>query len=1265
MRRQSRLWAVIAGLLMACPPLVRAAAEPRPLTVAGQAYSAEFSSENGSLVRFATQGKTESLWQSGEDGLWQLTFQDDRRLTAAQFSADSRERSFRQQWDPAGRILRMTYRAADIEVLVTATGADQHLDLQAQVRTPKTAVLEFALPARLRFDPRQLVRLVCPADGNQAVGMAFRGTFFQPQDEASPSGWTTKAAGPQGYHLLYGGPLVYRPDGEPPIALRVTDQGRAWLGPDQAARLSAATATVNRPPQVGQADLVLIDSGHGPYLSASHLGGEGWLWRIGGAVRGTETQTALAAVGATIAHLVKAAAPSRTKVGLLALPQGPAVGNWSDVSVADWRQRLAQSIAAGGRPVELVDLTSPAAMLRAAAGNDFLAILNPYGEGLPTRPRDSLEVPVQAIGKYVRAGGNWFEVGGHPFHSRLVPVQFYQYACSYPPAFADFLHSESSAGLAAVYRVQPRTWEPWQGKTDPNARFVPGRLACGGDERGGWCERPFGTYIAPGATWQSPPVRLVAGQTAADGLRAYCEANAITRRLEDKLPADLVDRFKNSVLVYYAGNCQEKLAHLAELPVPTQVHFADYLRGGFDKQYPDHLPPAAAFGTPEQFRELFDRGRQLGHLLIPYTNPTWWCDGPPGPTFAEQGDAPLLKRLDGQRVHEQYGQNEGYTVCHWHPAVQAANRRTVDQFSRDYPCDVLFQDQCGARGWQYDSNPASPSAAAYTEGLLSMVAEDCRRKPLATESGWDGVVNFESQLCGMTWSLVPTEGGPAWRQLLKTRYAPATWEIFPVAQYIAHDKAAMLHHDLGQFVTNRETLAWTLGLGFSLSYRVQATALGSDSSRQWLLWLDRLQKSVCAHYVGQPLTEFAHDRDPAAPLDDDGTLRARYGTVQVVANLSPRPLPLQQVQLAPWGFAATAPDVVAANLQMLGGQEFAGDGVSFVAQGDNRQADVWVYARPDERVAVLAPAALPAGTTLFLDGKTPLATTGSERIWQFTLPPRAGTQRVSPPPELAAHAPCDWPRKPAIGVLDLPGVTPVWTKVGAGDWLRALEQSGLVRRCGLPVRRVTSAEELGALLRAGPTDCWAVINPYGEIFPTTGRGQWRAMLDAIRDYVNRGGCWWETAGYSFHQAAWREENGWQFESVGPAGMAQLRLPLEGGEVEQPAELLQVTAAGRAWLDPQLAARVATAASPVNRGLARGQQDPGHVTLVAGREIDWLGGYRLDGWGWLWRIGGFWPNPDVAVPVTLAALEHLATHLPEPVPPGGPRYVWSGTLRGPE
>jgi len=64
---------------------------------------------------------------------------------------------------------------------------------------------------------------------------------------------------------------------------------------------------------------------------------------------------------------------------------------------------------------------------------------------------------------------------------RLAPVRFYEYRVSYPPAFADLFHWESQAGQAVVYRVQPRTWEPWQGATDPHAIFVPGRLACGGD----------------------------------------------------------------------------------------------------------------------------------------------------------------------------------------------------------------------------------------------------------------------------------------------------------------------------------------------------------------------------------------------------------------------------------------------------------------------------------------------------------------------------------------------------------------------------------------------------------------------------------------------------------------------------------------------------------------------------------------------------------------------------------------------------------------
>ena len=73
---------------------------------------------------------------------------------------------------------------------------------------------------------------------------------------------------------------------------------------------------------------------------------------------------------------------------------------------------------------------------------------------------------------------------------------------------------------------------------------------------------------------------------------------------------------------------------------------------------------------------------------------------------------------------------------------------------------------------------------------------------------------------------------------------------------------------------------------------------------------------------------------------------------------------------------------------------------------------------------------------------------------------------------------------------------------------------------------------------------------------------------------------------------------------------------------------------------------------MNRALVRGHDDPGHITLVTGQDQDFIGAYRLDGWGWLWRIGGFYPHPNVALPVAAAAMEYLYTHAPPPT--GKPR-----------
>jgi len=984
MKRSSLRWPVWAGLAAAL--CARPGASADDWARFGQTWQIVLSEDHGGIRRIAAAASEGTIFRSGEHGLWRARFGDGTEAHAA-------GRTFARQRRKDGTLL-LRWGGEDLMVAVTVRPRADGVAMEAEVTPHRGVLLELALPARLRMAPSEVIRFVCPANGNQSVGTAFRGSFFARQPAERAAAWGPVAAGPKGYISLFGGPLQQRANADPPVPLRVTEAGRQWLGDDAARRLSGAKAVVNRPPAEGQSDLVLADSPNGAWLSASGLGGEGRLWRLGGSIERAEVPLALHAVPAVVRRLAAAPPAGRNKLGLVALRRGPPRGGWTFVAVEQWRERLRRLAAAIGG-VRLVELTTPAEMLAAARGGEFLAILNPYGEWLPVAPEGELAAAVAAVGRYVRAGGNWFEVGGYPFYYALRPVAYYRYGTDYPAGFADFFGFETRAGRASVFRAAPRTGAPWSAAGEANAAFVPGRLACGGDEAGGWCERPFCTYVPAGCTWRSPEVRIRIGHAAADDLREYCRANGIRRRLAEKMPADVLGRFRRAVLVKYDGPCQELHAHLGRLPAGSLLHFSDYLKGGFDKEYPDHLPPSAGFGTGEALRAFCDEARRRGHLLMPYTNPTWWCDEPRGPTFRAAGEAPLLRKLDGTLSPERYGRNTGFTICHWHAAVREANARTVRQFTKQYPVDVLFQDQCGARGWRYDTNPACPAPYAYVEGLLSMVQEDCRAVPLSTESGWDRVVEYESQLCGLSWAIVPTEGGPAWRTLMKHEIDPGVWEIFPLAQHIAHDKTAMLYHDLGQFVTNRQVVAWTLGLGFCMSYRTRAAGLADEGRRQWLLWLDRLQKSVCARYVGEPVRSFAHERDANAPIDDDGVLRAAYGPVTVVANLSARGRVVAGRALTGFGFHAAAANVQAGCLGRLGGADFGEAGAAFVAERRGRAVDVWIYGAAGARAGALLPGVAWRRATVAFDGAQAEAADVREGGVCFRLP---GPGRPGGPP---------------------------------------------------------------------------------------------------------------------------------------------------------------------------------------------------------------------------------------------------------------------------
>jgi hypothetical protein len=339
-----------------------------------------------------------------------------------------------------------------------------------------------------------------------------------------------------------------------------------------------------------------------------------------------------------------------------------------------------------------------------------------------------------------------------------------------------------------------------------------------------------------------------------------------------------------------------------QLPFPVLFHIADYLHGGFDRQYPDHLPPHPEVGTPDDLSQLINACRAAGHLFMPYTNPTWWCVNPKGPTFEKQGDAPLARDLDGNIYPERYGlpTTQGYTICAWHPAVRAANDLIRQQFTRQYPVDILFQDQVGARAPKWDTNPASPHPGAYLEGIHRIARTDSAIVPLGTEDGHDRLINWEVIFSGLSWPWLPNRPSRA-RVLYEDLWPQASWRIEPLALFLAHDKVLFYHHDLGGFVRNRRDLSITLVMGYGLSWWTH-TQIPSPSESDWIERLCRLQTAIGPRCAGRPLDQF----DYLAPQ----VIRSRWGDLQIVANLTSQPWKIDdRTVLAPEGFLARSPDL--------------------------------------------------------------------------------------------------------------------------------------------------------------------------------------------------------------------------------------------------------------------------------------------------------------------------------------------------------------------
>lgn len=930
---------------------------PGGFLITGTTYSVLINDTNGSLVSMS--GVDGQLATGGAKGLWSLAYTNsglhtDGTIQASSFSSGSTSNHFTWSLPAPSNTLYLTYSNADLVVDVTLTQRVDSIDLSAELTSQRDTLLALTLPAELRFDPSALDRFIAPSHSSDGVGMAYNSTFFEVQTEDTPATWKKTVVGPAGYIDLYGSQCIFT--NYAPVDLHFTTSGVDWLGADVSNTWSGTSATVHRPPAPGQADVVLLDSTNGAFFSGSHLGGgagAGWLMRIGGLVDRTRVDFSLDVVVGAIEHLAPSADAGRTNIALLNMARAPVIGeSWpSEVRMDEWRDRIANSTVLETNGISLIELTNVEEMTNALAGTSYFAVLNPYGELVPASLSGGVQATTTNIGEYVTSGGHWFEVAGYSFYQALEPELYYTNNILYPPAFADFLQMEATNGYAAVFGVQPVPDDPWAGETNTAQLFIPGEVAWGGDAQGGYYERSFAPYIVSNATWQSPTVRLLFGQPATNALAAYVEANDFSRSLTNKMSPSVLDAFRQSVTINYRGVCTQLTANLPDLPAPAILHIAQYMYGGFDKEYPDHLPPNAEFGTPAEFTNFLAKAHGDGHLVMPYTNPTFWGEDPRGPTFTSVGEDPLSLHTDGSTSYEVYFGEGGYTVTPWHPEVRAANERTRQEFTTNYPIDILFQDQVGARTWQYDLNTNSPTPYAYAAGLAAYAGEDSRHVPVSTENGWDRIVNHEAQFCGLAWGLAPTTNAPFWRRYLRERYEPSTWEVFPMAQYIAHDKVAFVYNNLDAGVHNHPVISWTLGLGYGMTYVLNPTDLDNVDKRQWLLWIDRLQKSVVARYMGASIGRFDHRWGTNAVNPDNGVIEAQYGSVDVVANLGPDTLATNDFTLAPYGYMAEAPGLLAGHIMESGGSGTA----TYVAQTNSTGLDFWIYAPGNTNVTIVLP----------------------------------------------------------------------------------------------------------------------------------------------------------------------------------------------------------------------------------------------------------------------------------------------------------------------
>ena len=462
-------------------------------------------------------------------------------------------------------------------------------------------------------------------------------------------------------------------------------------------------------------------------------------------------------------------------------------------------------------------------------------------------------------------------------------------------AFADYLAADVGRSHVALYSVNPPPAAI--APVDVGVIHAAGPGHCSGST---YClTHAFQTWLMPGATWSSPLVRLRVGGSVEQSIVAYRRENGIDGypSLADKLGARL-DVLSRAPLV--KADLWKGLPPFADwgpslrrLPSPALLHPVAFQPRGHDEDYPDFLPPDARWGTTAAFNGALDDARSLGHLVMPYLNVSWWDTQSPS---VRTLPAPLravdiaMQTPSGQAVTEQFGEKDGYIMSPHAPFVRDRVARLFEEWGTHVPVECLFFDQIGARPWRRDFNPAAPSPIGYQDGWIASF-ERFRDRCLMTEDGWDRLADA---FVGFHGGLLQMQREHRWPD---ERFGEGSWEPYPLALWLLHDKVLLYQHDLyeGTMTADPEALLFNVAFGMMLSYNWDVDARSLKSP--WLGLVGEVQRVLGPATAGRAMTGYRRIAPEVTVTELEG--------YSVIANWS-RTSPYEHdgYRIAPFGFLA-------------------------------------------------------------------------------------------------------------------------------------------------------------------------------------------------------------------------------------------------------------------------------------------------------------------------------------------------------------------------